>query len=411
MNAWLRRSVSGALVALIFLLAASPASRAADLSRSGPFAAAWTRVQVTRSDDGSRFSALLYYPGVMARRGAALDRSAAPYPAIGFAHGFLSSATLYTRTYAHLASWGYIVIAPESGMELFPSHARFAADLSFSLGFLEDASADPFSFLHDGVALDRLAVSGHSMGGGVSILAAVDDDRIIAVANLAAAETFPSAINRIGQLEVPVALIAGSADKILTPNGGPDEMYDAAVAPRLLATIDGASHCGFLSAPIPFCDRGEIAGQQQLAITHRLLTAFFNLYLRGDESAWPEVWALPLTLPDQVEALADPGIELEPAVTSLSARAGAMSEFRVRLVNTGAEPSGFTLGVLPGRWPVSVFPFETPVLAPGEAFEVTARVAVPAGTRVPEDRAIVWARRSDRPDYQYAQVRTMLAGR
>jgi dienelactone hydrolase len=62
------------------------------------------------------------------------------------------------------------------------------------LTYLEEQNADPASWLFGQVATAQFGVSGHSMGGGASILAAAADARIKAVANLAAAETNPSAI-------------------------------------------------------------------------------------------------------------------------------------------------------------------------------------------------------------------------
>lgn len=77
--------------------------------------------------------------------------------------------------------------------DVFPNHQSFANGLSHCLTWLVDQSENPASFLHKCIDQNALGISGHSMGGGASILAASADSRIKAVANLAAAETNPSA--------------------------------------------------------------------------------------------------------------------------------------------------------------------------------------------------------------------------
>ena len=261
-----------------------------DYSAPGPYAAGWREVTVTRPS-GSTFGALLYYPALAAEQNADIDPQAGPCPGISFGHGFTVDPDKYSSTFAHLASWGYVVIASRSeGGFWFPNHQNFANDLRHCLTWLVEQSDDPGSFLHTFIDADALGLSGHSMGGGASILAASADSRVKAVANLAAAETRTSAIDAISSVAVPVSLIAGSADSI-TPVGSHGQlMYNNGNEPKQLPIITGAYHCGFLDSNILFCDSGSISRSQQLAITRHLLTAFFELHLKNDFTAWSSVW-------------------------------------------------------------------------------------------------------------------------
>lgn len=289
---WRARIFCPAVVAFVAGVAALPivaADPPADLGDSGPFPTARADVRIPRPD-GPAFDAVLVYPAE-SDGGSAMDRTAGPRPAVVFGHGFLQTPDRYDGTYAHLASWGYAVLAPASGDGLAPSHAAFAADLSAGIDWLIAVSADPASPWSGAVDPRALAASGHSMGGGASLLAAAADSRIRAVANFAAAETQPSAIQAMALITVPVALIAGSDDRITPPADHVEPMFAAGRGPRVRWLIDGGFHCGFQDTPFPIgCDSGRLTRPDQLRIARRLLLTFFELTLRGRDARWPEVW-------------------------------------------------------------------------------------------------------------------------
>lgn len=358
------------------------ASQAADLSRPGPFAVSETEVSVARPDS-TLFPALLYYPA---------GAEGAPYPAICFAHGYLSAPERYAGTMRHLASWGYIVIAPKSGLELFPDHDLYAEDLSHALKFLEDANVDPASLLRGLVDTNRFGLSGHSMGGGADMLSAAMDDRIGAVAALAPAETWPSAIAEMHLIVAPVFLISGTDDAIAPILRHQLPMYESANAPRLMAAIKGGSHCGFLDYPPPdaVCDTATIPSRKQLAITRRLLTAFFNLHLKGDQSAWTWIWGPAREYDKKMISVADPGIEMTPPAQSAKAEPGQDALFSVQVKNTGRIADGYTLMAEGHTAGLAIIPAVTPVLNPGESVTVQVRLAAP--TRMREGITILSAR-------------------
>jgi dienelactone hydrolase len=308
----------GAVAVAIVALRPPGAARGTDVSSAaavttdlpyaqpGPHQVGWRQVRVT-PDSGSAFDALVYYPAASAGGDAPVDDEGAPFPAITFGHGFFQEPSRYAGMLAHLASWGFIVIATESQAGLSPDHAQFAEDLSASLTFLARSDADPSSPFHGRVRTDRFGASGHSMGGGASVLATAEDDRVRALANMAAADTRPSAVEAMADVRVPVHLIVGSEDGIVPPDST-RRMYDAARAPRLFTTIVGGSHCGFQSDPFPIgCDQGSLPAEEQQALTHHLLVAFFRLYLT-DDGDWDAVWGPEADADPRLERTADPGV-------------------------------------------------------------------------------------------------------
>jgi fermentation-respiration switch protein FrsA (DUF1100 family) len=279
------------MMAVLVATALSAAAFAQDLSQPGPRTPARRDVTVVRAN-GSTFDATVHYPGTSSAAGAPVDSSAGPYPIVAFGHGFLSAVTLYASTGAHLASWGFIVILPQTQGGFLPSHSALAADMVSSLDWLDaegDAPASPWFGAVDG---NRRGVMGHSMGGGCSLLAAQSDPRIRAVIPMAAADTNPSSVAASAGVRTATRLIVGSQDTIVPPATA-NPMYANLRGPAQLVSITGGSHCGFIDSSILFCDGGSISRAAQLAIARREITEFLLLYLSGDGSRWSAVWDQP----------------------------------------------------------------------------------------------------------------------
>ncbi len=383
-----------ALVSLLVLAAGlGQPAWAADYAAPGPFRAGWRQVTVARPGGGT-FTARLFYPATATGEGTAYDGSAAPYPAISFGHGFLTNRSYYQSTLEHLATWGYFVIATESGMELFPNHSAYADDLRYCLTYLETAAADSASWLFGQVDVTRFGLSGHSMGGGASILAAARDARVDAVANLAAAETNPSAQAAMTNVLVPIRLIVGSSDGIVSPSTT-RAMYDNGRPPRQFVAIQGGWHCGFLDSNNLGCDSGPLARAEQLRRTRRLLTEFFNLYLKGDQGPWRAVWGPDWNDDPQVITERVPGQALAPATQTGMTYFGAETSYSLNLTNSSPYATSYTLLAEENAWPAAFLPAQTAILAPGQATTVQVIVQAPAGAPLAGDSALVSAR-SDR---------------
>ncbi|NES14122.1 alpha/beta hydrolase [Micromonospora sp. PPF5-17] len=281
-------AVAAALTLVLPVPAAGPAAAAsvADPSAPGPYAAGY--VDTTVSAAGRSFSARITYPATAAGNGQPV--AAGRFPAIAFGHGFLQGVSKYASTLSHLSTWGFIVIAPTSQGGFAPDHSAFADDLNAALTWAVTQDTTAGARFAGHVSVDRLGLSGHSMGGGASILAAARNPKVVTVANLAAAETNPSAKAAAATVTVPVQLIAGERDGIAPVADHQRPIYLAKPPAKQLRTIKGGSHCGFMDSGSLFCDSGTISRTTQLQLARRLLTEWFLRHLAGDTSYDDAVW-------------------------------------------------------------------------------------------------------------------------
>jgi len=286
------RGTRAAMALVACGLALATAAHAQDLSQPGPRTAAQRGVTVVRAG-GSTFAATVHYPAVAAASGSAVDVANGPYPVVAFGHGFVTPVAQYASTAAHLATWGFIVVLPETQGSILPSHSAFADDLVSALDWFAGQGAAAGSPWAGAVASDRRGVMGHSMGGGCALIAADRDPSIRCVVPMAAAETNPSSTNACLGVSTATRIVNASQDTIVSPStNGP--MFANLRGPAQLVTITGGFHCGFIDSPILFCDGGSISRAAQLAIVRREVTEFLRLYLSGDGTRWDAVWNAPV---------------------------------------------------------------------------------------------------------------------
>jgi dienelactone hydrolase len=358
---------AGAVTALL----AFATTALADDSQPGPFAVSQRTVTVTRTN-GSTFTAQIRYPATGAAANSPFFPGAAPAPAVSFGHGFLSAVDLYDSTMDHLASHGYIVIATTSEGSLLPSHSNFALDIRQCLTWLEQQDVLASSWLFGAVDEARFGVSGHSMGGGASALAAAADARIKCLATLAAAETNPSAASAALSIQVPARYIVGSQDTIVAP-ATTQNQYGNTDAPRQFSTITGGSHCGFIDSAIIACDSGALARAEQLAKTRALLLGFFNTHLRGDAVRFATVWGAGAAVAGTT-LLRDPRATSTLDPSSVSGGLDMIIPVQLTVTNTGPDASAFRPRALGGGLEITFEPTETAVLSAGQSASITVWV-------------------------------------
>lgn len=144
-----------------------------------------------------------------------------PHPVIAWAEGgCLKNGTLYGQWLLELASWGYIVLA--DGIPVMASGAvegagmRTGADQggmaqSMALDFIVAENERPCSQYYHKVAVDKLAVSGQSCGGLMSLAAA--GDKRVTTAVICNSGLFAADQKIYGALHSPIVyLIGGSSD-------------------------------------------------------------------------------------------------------------------------------------------------------------------------------------------------------
>ncbi|MFM8390475.1 MAG: alpha/beta hydrolase family protein [Actinomycetota bacterium] len=173
------------------------------------------------------------------------DVASGKFPVVLFSHGFGGFRTQSTFLTAHLAAQGMIVIAPQHpsrDLAAALSGGTFDTDdpQTHLLESLDYLVGDKAKFAAH-VDADRVAVVGHSAGGGTA-LAAGQDDRIDGLVSMAS--------GRLGATEdepmpaKPSFFLAGSVDKIV-PASRTQAAFEAAASPSLYWNIDGVGHNGF----------------------------------------------------------------------------------------------------------------------------------------------------------------------
>ena len=126
---------------------------------------------------------------------------------------------------------------------------------------------------------------GHSMGGGATWLAATTSASVDCIAGLAPAETNPSAIAAASSVNVPALVFSGSSDAVTSPATNHVPIFEGtSSACKYFVNIIEGSHCGYADSG-SLCDFGELgfsglSREEQQAITHELLLAYVDFYLK-----------------------------------------------------------------------------------------------------------------------------------
>jgi dienelactone hydrolase len=233
--------------------------------------------------------------GLIGLRGVVFTpRTGRDLPAIAFGHGWMQPPLRYHGLLRHLASWGIVVAAPGTQTGPFGSHRLYAADLSAALDAclgvrLGDVRVSP----------SRLGLAGHSFGGGAAVLAAASDDRVKAVATLAAAESRPPASVAAKACRMPGMHVA-AGDDLVAP-GAAKSIAQNWGGPVQLRELPKAGHLGFTEgrhwSQLLLPGKGERKTQR---FSRALLTAFFLTHLTETktyaELLEDDVKGAPLTL-------------------------------------------------------------------------------------------------------------------
>lgn len=215
------------------------------------------------------------------------------FPVLVFGHGFVMTTSPYANIWNALVPQGYIVVLPTTESGFSPSHTEFAKDIAFLVSAMQNEGQNNSSPFYNKVD-STSCVMGHSMGGGSSFLSVQYNNSITAIANLAAAETNPSAIAACANITIPSLVIAGGNDCITPPANHQLPMYNALSSTcKTYVSITGGSHCQMAESNFN-CNFGEltcspppsITRAQQHAIINSLLIPWLNYHLKGDCNAW-----------------------------------------------------------------------------------------------------------------------------
>ena len=193
-----------------------------------------------------------------------------PYPVVLFSHGYAGFPEQSADLVTHLASWGFIVIAPDHVERSLSGLLGTAAKgvtpredpevLSASLdAAIADAESED-SPLHDLMDLDKVAVAGHSAGASAAYLTASSEDRVKAFIAYSVGTGRPDEDGKTAERpvpDVPGMVMLGTADGIIEPAAS-EEVYEGMEPPKYLVEIEGAGHLVFSDICLIGKDQGGL---------------------------------------------------------------------------------------------------------------------------------------------------------
>jgi hypothetical protein len=230
------------------------------------------------------------------------------FPLVVFNHGFLLSAEGYLSYGRHLASHGFVVAMPSFPISfLNVNHANLAINVRFVIDYCLGANQEPEHTMFGLIDPSRIGVSGHSLGGKLSLLEAAEDERIGVAALLDPVDAgnplfedpvrYPSVTPELmPNLEIPIMLIGaelGSIPAVFTPCAPEDENYqrffEAANPPAIEITQLDVGHDQYVDDSVDgsasVCALGDVPGAWVRDNSAFYITAFFLGYLYNSQEA------------------------------------------------------------------------------------------------------------------------------
>ena len=280
-------------------------------------------------------------------------RDAAPvtgqrFPLVIVSHGYPGTRYFLSYLTENLASKGYVVVAIGhtdsivGDVKPFPSTLlNRSTDQLFIVAAIEDLAQKPEHFLHNLLDTAHSAIVGYSMGGYGALISAgaglssaspltqngvLDDlkadsakfkavrrDQIKAVVAIAPwGEQAPykawDAVG-LGAIQIPSLFIAGDHDDVAGFKDGPKHAFEQAVnSERCMLVYENARHNTGGNPPPPgvqmsyremqHFDEPVWRKDRITAINQHFVTAFLDLYLKGDESRRPYLHVSPVSSND-----------------------------------------------------------------------------------------------------------------
>lgn len=263
----------------LFLLGSLSIFAQPDPGTLGPQSQGWYNETVTR--ESRSMNCRIYYPALSDGENAPIDATQGQYPIIAFGHGFLMQTGYYISLLKQLSSHGFIVIAPQFSDT---QHGELGKDLIACLNHIKNLSRTPGNRFFNLADTSRTGVSGHSMGGGASLLSTIYDTTIIVAAPFAAAETTPTIIGSINNTKSWIYLISAQNDGITPPATTQIPMYNNTPGKKGLLALKGGNHTKFMDTGIfDWTDpRGYLSRTRQIYLSQKYLTAVMRYLLKGE---------------------------------------------------------------------------------------------------------------------------------
>ncbi|MFM8971058.1 MAG: alpha/beta hydrolase family protein [Actinomycetota bacterium] len=184
------------------------------------------------------------------------------FPLVLFSHGFSGFRQQSSFLTAHLASWGFVVAAPDHWQrDLFHVLDRVLGgssdtppdpveDLRQTRTLMESQDTTAGSRFAGLVRSDQVVAVGHSAGGG-TVLGVADDEGVVGYVSMASgllrsmASTTTTSVAPPELPDTPSLFLAGSTDVVVPVAEATEPAFAAASPPTRLWVIDKVGHNGF----------------------------------------------------------------------------------------------------------------------------------------------------------------------
>lgn len=179
------------------------------------------------------------------------------FPLVVFTHGYSGFRDQSTFLTTRLASWGFVVAAPDlldndltavlSGKKS-TGDAADLTEIQDTITLMSTENGQPSSPFGGHIDLTRIAAVGHSLGGAASEAVAAADPRVTTFVGMAGAT-----VGAFGQAtsgpasevpQKPGMLMVGTADHVVSP-AGIARAFHAMAPPKRLVTFQGFGHLLF----------------------------------------------------------------------------------------------------------------------------------------------------------------------
>lgn len=217
-----------------------------------------------------------------------------PFPVVIFSHGFGGWRNINSSVAAGIASWGFVVAAPdylERGLNAVATNTVMADPVRDrtitidTLNLLRTTNDETSSRLAGSMDFDHVGIAGHSAGGRTALDVLDLPEIDVAVGHAAVA----------GQVGIakPTMLIVARNDIAITPEYSA-ELFETLASPKRLVIIDEIGHNSFSDSCVPLREGAsltQLAMQAGLQIDEELLVLAEN-GCGEDDLAPDEAWAI-----------------------------------------------------------------------------------------------------------------------
>lgn len=179
------------------------------------------------------------------------------FPLVVFSHGFAGFRTQSSALTSALASWGFVVAAPDHPSRnltqamLGPKgETTDVQDLRQTITLITTKAKTKGNWLQRRVDADRIGALGHSAGGRAVQNLALEDKRVDTYVGMTPAVDEAPVVTK-----KPALLMVGTRDGIIS-QARIDAAYDLLQAPKRIVYYEGAGHLAFSD----LCEIGDADG-------------------------------------------------------------------------------------------------------------------------------------------------------